>query len=98
MDDKFSELYDKFMAYVNKNDAAGARSFLVDNFQKFPEDVQDQLTFVFFEEALKDETRGMKEMIAMQKQGLEAISEIDKAKKILEEKIKVRDLRSKLME
>ena len=96
MDDTFSKLYDEFMVYVDKNDETGAQKFLIDNFKKFPQGVQDELTFVFFEKAIKEETKGMKEVSELQKQGLDAISEIDKAKKILEDKIKIRDLRAKL--
>lgn len=96
MDDTFEDLYNKFLAYVDKNDEEGARKFLIDNLQKFPEEVQDKLTFAFFEEALMDETKGIKDIAEMQKQGLEAISQIDKAKKILEDKRKIETLRSDL--
>ncbi len=96
MSDKFLDLYNEFIVYVNKDDEAGARKFLIDNLQKFPEEVQDKLTFAFFEEALLNETKGIQEVAEMQKQGLDAMSQIQKAKKILEDKIKVKDLRAKL--
>lgn len=96
MNDAFSDLYNQFLVYVDKNDEQGARKFLVDNLQKFPEEVQDKLTFAFFEEAMTDETRGIKDIAEMQKQGLDAMGQIEKAKKILEEKKKIGDLRSNL--
>jgi len=96
MNDTFLDLYNEFLVYVNNDDEAGARKFLIDNLQKFPEEVQDKLTFAFFEEALMNDTKGIKEVANMQKEGLEAMSQIDKAKKILEDKIKIKDLRSKL--
>lgn len=96
MSDTFSGLYDEFMVYVNKDDEQGARKFLVDNLKKFPEDIQDKLTFAFFEEAMMNETKGIKEVAQMQEQGLDAMSQIDKAKKILEEKKKIEDLRHNL--
>lgn len=96
MNDTFSDLYNEFLVYVERNDEQGARKFLMDNFQKFPQDVQDKLTFAFFEEALMEETKGIKEIAEMQKQGLDAMSQIEKAKKILEEKKKIEDLRSNL--
>src|SRR3989344_7479967 len=96
MDDTFSDLYNEFLVYVDKGDEAGARKFLIDNLQKFPEDMQEKLTFAFFEEALMKDTKGVKEVAEMQKQGLDALSQIDKAKKILEDKMKIKDLRSKL--
>jgi len=96
MSNTFSELYNEFMVYVDKDDEQGARTFLIDNLQKFPEEIQDKLTFAFFEEALTDETRGIKDIAEMQKQGLEAMGQIDKAKKILEDKKKIEDLKSGL--
>lgn len=96
MNDTFLDLYNEFLVYVNKNDEEGARKFLTDNFTKFPEEVQEELTFAFFEEALFDETKGIPEIAELQKQGLDAMSKIDKAKKILEDKAKIESLRSKL--
>jgi len=96
MDNTFSNLYDEFMVYVDKNDEEGAKKFLLDNFQKFPEDVQDKLTFAFFEEAVKDEAEKIKSVGEMQKQGLEAMSQIEKAKKALEDKKKEEDLKANL--
>lgn len=96
MNDTFEKLYSEFLTYVDNDDEAGARKFLVDNLQKFPKDVQDKITFAFFEEALVEETAGVKEIAEMQKQGLEAMSELDKAKKVLGDKIKEEEIRSKL--
>ena len=96
MNDEFIKLYNEFLAYADRGDEAGARKFLVDNFKKFPEEVQEKITFAFFEEALMDKTKGMKEVAEMQKEGLEAMSQIDKAKKILEDQIKIKDLKAKL--
>lgn len=96
MDNTFTDLYNEFLALVNKGDEAGARKFLVENLNKFPEEAQDKITFSFFEEALMKETEGVQEIADMQKQGLDAMSQIEKAKKVLEEQLKVRDLKNKL--
>ena len=96
MNDTFEDLYNEFLVYVDKNDEEGARKFLMDNLQKFPEELQDKLTFAFFEEAMLDKTKGIKAVAEMQKEGLDAMSQIDKAKKILEDKKKIEDLRSNL--
>lgn len=75
MNDTFLTLYNEFLTYADKNDEQGARTFLTDNFQQFPEEVQKKLIFILFEEALMDTTKGMKH----------AMSPIDKARKHLEE-------------
>lgn len=96
MSNTFLDLYNEFMGYANKGDEQGARDFLINNLQRFPEDIQDKLTFAFFEEALLDETKKIEAITEMQKEGLGALSQIDKAKKILEEKSKIESLRSDL--
>jgi hypothetical protein len=96
MNDTFLDLYNEFLVYADKGDEQGARAFLIDNLQKFPEEIQDQLTFAFFEEALMDETKDIKEIAEIQKQGLDTINQIEKAKRILEDNIKIKNLRSNL--
>jgi len=96
MNDTFSDLYNQFLVYVEKDDESGARNFLISNLQKFPQEVQNKLAFAFFEEAIVDEAKGIKEIAEMQKQGLEAISQIGKTKKILEDKAKIENLRADL--
>ena len=86
------------MSFVNNDDEAGARKFLVDNLQKFPAEVQEKLTFAFFKEALTKKADNIKNTAEVQKQGLEALSQIEKAKKILEDQAKIKNLRSKLTE
>ena len=96
MDETFSKLYDEFMVFVEKNDEEGARSFLVDNLQKFPEEVQNKLIITFFGEAITKEAKGLDGVNKMQKQGLDAMNQIEKLEKVLEDKKKIEDLRSNL--
>jgi hypothetical protein len=96
MSDTFLNLYDEFLALVDKGDESAAKKFLMDNFQKFPKDVQDSLTFVFFEEALASSTKGVEEIAEMQKEGMEALSQIGKARKALEDQLKIEGLKDKL--
>jgi len=96
MNDTFTDLYNEFMVFVERGDEAGARKFLIDNLTKFPKDVQDKLTFAFFEEALTDEAKSITDIAELQKQGLEAMSQIDKAKKVIEDQVKIKDLKAKL--
>lgn len=96
MNNTFSELYNEFMVYAEKGDEAGAKQFLLDNFNKFPEELQDKLTFVFFEEALASEAEKVRGVAEIQKEGLEAMSQLEKMKKSLEEQIKVLDIKEDL--
>ncbi|MFZ2149991.1 MAG: hypothetical protein WAV15_02430 [Minisyncoccia bacterium] len=96
MNATFSDLYKEFLVYVDKEDEEGARNFLLDNLQKFPQKIQDKLTFAFFEEAMRAEGGGVRSIAEMQKRGLNAIDKINKTQKVLKDKIKVEDLRAKL--
>ncbi len=96
MNNTFLDLYKEFLAFVDKGDEVGARKFLIDNLTKFPKDVQDKLAFAFFEEALTDEAKSIEDIAAVQKQGLEAMNQIDKAKKNIEDKAKIEALKVKL--
>jgi hypothetical protein len=96
MNDTFTKLYDEFLAYVDKNDEEGAKKFIFDNLQKFPEDVQAKIALAFFEEAVISEAEEEKNIAEVQKQGLNALSQIEKVQKIIEEGKKIETLRSNL--
>ncbi len=96
MDDTFSNLYKEFLAYADKGDEAGARKFLIDNMKSFPEEVQGKLLLASFEEAVMKEAEGMQEIAEVQKEGLNAMSQINKAKKVLADQAKIKSLKDKL--
>lgn len=96
MNTSFLDLYNTFLTFVDSKDEEGARNFLIDNLDKFPEEVKNDLIFAFFEESLISDNQNMKSVSAFQEQGLDAISQIAKAKKILEDKIKASHIKKDL--
>jgi hypothetical protein len=84
-------IYKDFLAVVDKGDEKAARDFLVTNINKFPEEVRDEIIFAFFEEALIKKASEEKMITEFQKQGLEEIKMLEKAKKIVEAKAKMLD-------
>ncbi|MEI7709239.1 MAG: hypothetical protein WCI76_00825 [bacterium] len=96
MNNTFLDLYNEFLDCVSKGDEALARKFLVDNIKRFPQEAQDSIIFAFFEEALDKETKDMGAITKIQKEGLDALAQIDKVQKILEDQIKVKDLKAKI--
>jgi hypothetical protein len=96
MSETFLDLYNKFLVFVDQNDEEGARNFLIENLDKFPEEVKNSLIFAFFEESLSKEGQDIKNLTKFQEQAIDAISQVDKAKKILEDKIKVLNIKDQL--
>jgi hypothetical protein len=91
-----NSLYEEFFALVESGDEAKVREFIVAHFKEFPEDVQDKLTFVFFEEALSANAEDSGVVSDFKNTGLNLLQEMDKVKKDLEDKIKVLDIKSSL--
>lgn len=84
------------MGYVEKGDEQGARDFLVENIAKFPDDIRDKLVFIFFEEALMQDVNAVKQLAEAEQESVKAVNQIEKAQKILEEKLKIEKLKSDL--
>lgn len=48
-------LYNGFMEFVNNGDEVGAKAFLLDHLNEFPEEIKKQIAFEFFVDAVKKE-------------------------------------------
>jgi hypothetical protein len=97
MNTNFLNLYNEFLELLNKGDEAAARKFVTDNIKNFPEEVQDKIIFAFFEDAVNKEAAGIQGVAEIQKEGMEAMSQIEKAKKILEDQVKAEELKAKIV-
>jgi len=89
-------LYPEFQALVQSGDEAAVRKFLVDNFSKFPQEIQDGLTMDFFEEAITNEAIIVKAKAEFQKEGLAEMTELVKEKKHLEDESAAQKIREEL--
>ncbi|MEI6022518.1 MAG: hypothetical protein WCQ32_01590 [bacterium] len=65
------ELYTTFMDFVEKNDEIGARQFLIDHLNDFPEEIRKQIAFEFFVDAVKKDEA----IESIQKRALEIITQ-----------------------
>lgn len=96
MDTTFAQLYDEFISLANSGDEAKTKEFIFANFKKFPESLQDELTFIFFEKAILDKADKVRTIAGVQKEGLKAMSQIEKAKKALEDEAKIQKIKADL--
>jgi hypothetical protein len=83
----------EFLAIVDRGDERAAREFLVTHLKEFPRDTQDAIIMAFVEEALGKGAEEAKLIADFQKQGLEAIDDLEKSKRELEDKKKMLELK-----
>ncbi|NQV13441.1 MAG: hypothetical protein HQ530_04020 [Parcubacteria group bacterium] len=94
---KFDELYKELKGLIAKGDEAKVKSFLVEHFEEFPKEMQDNLIMLFFEESLSKIVGGQDQAVAdFQQQGLAAIKDMEATKKGLEDKLKALEVKESL--
>ncbi len=92
----FAGLYEEFISLAEKGNEEKAKEFIFAHFKEFPESLQDELTFIFFEKAILEEAEKVRTIAGVQKEGLEAISQIERAKKALEDEAKIQNIKTNL--
>lgn len=78
------DLYSKFLGLIEKGDESAARTFLIDYFLEFPEDLRQRIAFSFFAEALTKETDTIRATTSIKQEGADALTTLLQAKKELE--------------
>ena len=92
MENDFAQLYDKFLEVMGRGDEAETRVFLVEHFEEFPEDVQNEIFVSFLEEGLERTREEMELVEGVQKDIIKNAQVLERVKRILEDKLKVKDL------
>ncbi len=83
------ELYNSFIAFIEAGDEDGARAFLIEHLNDFPEEMKNDVAFAFFMDAVNKEAA----IAEVQKEGLEMMKESDNAEAVLADASKAADLR-----
>ena len=96
MPNDFSALYAQFMEIMNKGTEEEARTFLMEHMNELPEDVRQGVILTFFEEGLKEAAANNAAVEEFQKEGIEAVQELETGKRILDDKLKVLELQEKM--
>jgi DNA polymerase III delta prime subunit len=86
-------LREEFIKLVQKGDEAKARQFLVDHFKEFPESTQDAILTAFIEEAVTKKNREESAVASFRKEGLTNMEALGQAKKELEKKAKLAEIK-----
>ena len=91
-------IIEEFIKILTTESEENIRKWVVDNFDKFPEDWQSLLLGVFFEESLNLALQDLDERINYFSELLSAYEELSRAKRILENKLKELQIKEKLNE
>jgi hypothetical protein len=90
------ELRDEFMKLVEAGDEAKARIFLTEHLSEFPQQVQENITMMFFEEALAKKDVDDKLLLNFKEESLKALHDIDRAQEELEKHAKLAQIKESL--
>jgi hypothetical protein len=96
MENNFLSLYNQFKEVMDKGTEEQAQQFLVDHLKEFPEDVKNEIVFSLFESGVNEMAAQDSAMLTFKKEGLELASDLEKALRILDDKLKVLDLQEKI--
>jgi len=91
-----SELYDTFYGFVESGDEGGARSFLTEHLGEFPEETKNQLISAFLTEVISEEAEVLQARTEVQKGVSETLSDIQGAKKEIENQNRIIQLKEQL--
>ena len=91
-----SELYNEFLRIADSGDETAAREFLSKRLADFPQETQDEIVFAFMEEAILKRAEAIADNAALQKEGIDSIDQLEKAKKDLENDARIDELKGSL--
>lgn len=95
MDTNLRSLYNQFLDVVEKGTEEEAKKFLVDHFRDFPEHLQKEIVFAFFEEGLQKASDGER-VVAAQRLVAEGIQAMGRVRTKIEDQIKIAAVQEQL--
>ena len=96
MTNDFSALYAQFADIMNNGTEEGARAFLLEHMNEFPEDLREKVVLALFEEGLHEAAANKAAVEEFQREGIEIAHELEKGKRVLDDRIKVLELEEKM--
>ncbi len=86
------ELHDAFVSFIESGDEEGARAFLIEHLNDFPEQIKKEIAFAFFADAVAKEAA----LDATKKTAIEMMKELDTVESILSDAEKAANIRNDL--
>lgn|SRR3990167_3318053 len=91
-----ADLYEEFYKLVQAGDEAVARKFLHDRFAEFSSDMQEEILFAVFQEAVLARANALKGITDIKQKGMDALAKLAKMKSDLQNEVKIIDLKNTL--
>ncbi len=91
-----SELYEEFLRMMDTGDEATVRAFVIEHFNEFPEETQEELATIFIEEALEARAGGIQARAALQDDALKALAAVESEEKELADQARIEELKGQL--
>ncbi|MEN9561141.1 MAG: hypothetical protein RIQ56_414 [Candidatus Parcubacteria bacterium] len=92
----FTDLYAEIAKFVEAGDEAGARAFIVEHIQEFPEEAREAIVFEFFKEALGTQTDAVATVQNFKSEGKKIWEVLNEADAELENQAKIIELKEQL--
>ena len=96
MENNFLSLYHQFKEVMDKGTEEQAEQFLVEHLKEFPEDVKNEIVLSLFENGMNEVIAQDSAMLAFKKEGVETMTGLEQAIRILDDKLKVLELQEKI--
>ena len=91
-----NELYDAFLKVAATDDEAAMHAFLQDHMTEFPEKIQEEILFEYFQESVNEQAEQLDTVEHATIEGLKALKVFEKIKKGYEESQQIEALRASL--
>ena len=96
MENDFSALYSQFKEILETGTEEEAEKFLTDHINEFPEDVRKGVALALFENGLNETAANQTAAHDFQQEGIDAVYELEKGKRMLDDKLRVLNLQEKI--
>lgn len=93
---EIDELYEKFRGFVESGDENGARAFVIEHINDFPEEARAAIVFEFFKDALAEQVQEDDALVAYKKHGTTMMEGIISTEKELENQARIIELQETL--
>lgn len=94
--DSFLKLYNDFREVLATKTEQEAKIFLIKHLNDLPEDVRHDIIMLFFEEGLQEALDEQGPRAEVIKQGMDALKGLQKARRLLEDRIKALEIQKSI--
>lgn len=88
-----SNIYENILKLVQAGDKEKAMAYMKEHWDTFPEELQEELTVVFFEDAIKNQAAEAEAISELQKEGIEVMDTLNREKHELEDALKAENIK-----